>query len=251
MEKWIVILGLLLSGFGYNAQCQGPNWGDYKLVPSSTFNGVTVKFDWLRENMFIKISEDGYTFSVGGDDVLLDYLYDTKEKVFKLKSVVRGQAYLNSKIKEEHKTSGFPIIGLDQQALRYFVIGFLEIINDVYKLNESYKNGFDDSGYENGYGIELYGKGNAYIGEFKSANRNGKGRYILIEPSSWQIMDGNFRNGIQHGEFIVTYSDKSKGHGQFVEGRVDGVWRYKYEDGKQEKFIYENGGLSKRNKGYR
>ncbi len=238
-----ILLFFLTSIFQLNAQ--KPNWGDFKINPSSVKDEFTLQFDWLRENMFVKISDDGYTFTIGGDDIQAEYKYIIDEKVFKLQSVPKGQAYMNNKIFQEHKEKGFPIIGTDMQALRYFVIGFENTINDVYQLNQSSKNGFKDEGYSNGYGVELYGNGNAYIGAFKAANREGKGRYILVQKDGWQIMDGNFKNGVQHGAFIVNYSDQSKGHGRFVNGKVDGIWRYKYVDGSLKKNSFNNGAFVK------
>ena len=238
----LLITSLLFLKFVGAAQASSGNWGEFQLAPSTEYNGVTLKFDWLRENMFIKISDEGYTYTIGGDDILLEYRYIIANKVFKLQEVHNGVQYLQSEKVKEHKEIGFPIVGTDMQALRFFVLGFMEAVVDAYKLKPSDRNGFQDPGYESGYGVELYGNGNAYLGTFEEAARNGEGKYILVDDGGWQIMYGVFSKGIQHGEFVVDYSDGTRAHGQFVKGQVDGVWRYLDVTGSLDKKVkYELG----------
>ena len=219
-------------------QAESKNWGDFIIGTDVDFNGVDIKFDWLRENMTVKISEDGFTFTIGGEDLSVAYKADMSDASFKLQDILIGQKYVDSQTEKQQREKGVPIKGKNTEAIKALVNDFVDLINTSYKIDKSYGAGFTDTAYENGVGIELYGQGNAYVGEFKNAVRDGRGNYII---AAQQMLSGTFKNGAQEGMFQLQDASGMKATGPYINGKQEGHWTYTYADGSKQKVYYKNG----------
>ncbi len=221
-----------------NAQDLPKSWGDFVISTKVDFNGVALRFDWLRENMSVKISDDGYHFTIGGDDLSIQYKADMSDATFKLQKIIVGEKYVDKKIEKEQREKGVPIKGRDTEAIKNLVHDFVALVSTTYKVNKEYGAGFKDDSYANGIGIELYGKGNAYAGTFENGERNGPGSYII---GGEQILNGHFKKGVQHGNFKVQDVSGMNAEGRFENGKTEGRWKYTYANGTKEEKFFKNG----------
>lgn len=238
MKNLLISFLCIFSFQNTNAQDLPKSWGKFIIGTDVDFNGMEIKFDWLRENMNVKISDDGYTFTIGGEDISVAYKADMSDNTFKLQKVIIGQKYVDSQIEKQQREEGVPIKGKNTEAIKALVNDFVNLVSTTYKIDKDYGAGFTDIGYENGIGIELYGKGNAYFGEFKNSIREGRGNYII---AGQQMLSGTFKNGAQDGFFTLQDASGMKAKGRYVNGKQEGHWTYTYADGSKQKTYYKNG----------
>lgn len=79
----------------------------------------------------------------------------------------------------------------------------------------------------NGFGKYTYNNGDTYLGFFKNAQRNAVGNYIWNNKSEYT---GKYTaDGRRNGFGIYMYVDRSIFRGMFVNDRIDGLGRMKYQ----------------------
>ena len=236
---FVALFCILMVPLSYG-QSVPKSWGEFNISTKVDFNGVSLKFDWLRENMSVKINDEGYIFTIGGEDLLVEYKADMTDKAFKLQKVVTGKEYVDPAKEKKQREKGVPIQGRDLEALENLVNDFVDLVSVTYKLSEKFGGGFSDEEYSKGIGIELYGKGNAYAGQFNNGDRNGRGTYIF---GGNYMITGTFKDGVQDGNFEYVDNEGNKGHGKYVNGQTEGLWKYTYADGSKEKKYFKKGQL--------
>ena len=90
---------------------------------------------------------------------------------------------------------------------------------------EKYVGEFKDN-KRHGQGTYTHANGNKYIGEWKEDLKNGQGTYYYLADDKYKgdLFIGEHRDGKRNGQGTYTFSDGSKGEGEWKDGKPNGYF---------------------------
>jgi hypothetical protein len=96
----------------------------------------------------------------------------------------------------------------------------------IYPNGDVYEGGFE-RGSRSGYGVFTFSQKTCqYRGEWKGSTYNGSGRLQWKTPNGLHVYEGEFKDGLFHGQGIETINDALKRKGVFENGAYKGSHDY-------------------------